>query len=147
LESFMKNTTLTDDILNEAAVAVQPNPGEAPLDGTSFDASPFDVSPDDSAAGVQRPRQEWRRSLISRMAMRLAPLYGSFYDWQMERGGGVRVVRHKMQLPLYPGSAPALRAVFLSDLHYGPTSGSVAARQAWQLAREARPDILLMGGD
>jgi hypothetical protein len=59
----------------------------------------------------------------------------------------VRLVRHRLQLPRFPAGVPSLRLVYLSDLHYGPTSGTVALRQAWDLAHEAHPDVLLLGGD
>jgi len=118
-----------DDILDNERAPVQPPPGSPAADP------------------LGEPKQEWRRSLISRTAIRLGPLYGAFYDWQMRHGNGVQVVRHRIQLPGYPSGAPGLRAVFLSDLHYGPTSGSVAAKQAWALAREAKPDVLFLGGD
>src|SRR5690606_13408344 len=35
----------------------------------------------------------------------------------------------------------------MSDLHYGPTVGRVALKQAWKIAREANPDVVLLGGD
>lgn len=86
-------------------------------------------------------------SLIGRVAMAMAPLYSAFYDLQMALGGGVRTVRRRVQLPSFPRGAQPLKVAFMSDLHYGPTSGRVAARQAWQIARDANPDVLLLGGD
>ena len=86
-------------------------------------------------------------SLISRLALHLEPLCSACYDLQMQLGGGVRVMRQRLQLPHWPANTPPLRAVFLSDFHYGPTTGRVAPRQAWRLAREAKPDLLLLGGD
>jgi len=83
----------------------------------------------------------------ARVAVRLAPLYGAFYDWQMSMGAGVREIRHKLALPQFPIEAAPLKIAFLSDLHLGPTSGRNAARQAWKIARESRPDVLLLGGD
>lgn len=85
--------------------------------------------------------------LGARVAVRLAPLYGTFYDWQMSIGAGVREVRHKLTLPQFPIEAAPLKIAFLSDLHLGPTSGRNAARQGWKIARESRPDVLLLGGD
>jgi predicted MPP superfamily phosphohydrolase len=85
--------------------------------------------------------------VASWLAVRLAPFYNALYDLQMQIGQGVRKVEHRVQLPHFPTGAPPLRAVFLSDLHYGPTSGRTALRQAWNIAREAKPDILLLGGD
>ena len=88
-----------------------------------------------------------RPSLLNRVVMALAPLSSALYDLQMQVGKGVRLVEQRLQLSQYPHGVPTLRAAFLSDLHYGPTSGRVAAHQAWKLARDARPDILLLGGD
>jgi predicted MPP superfamily phosphohydrolase len=84
---------------------------------------------------------------LSRLALQTAPLASWFYDCQMSMGQGVRVISHRLQLPRYPSGAPALKVAYLSDLHYGPTSGKVAARQAWKLVREASPDVVLLGGD
>ncbi len=93
------------------------------------------------------PAEKKPLGLVSHAAMAMAPLYGALYDLQMQLGGGVRVVRQRVQLPTFPRTASPLKIAFLSDLHYGPTSGRVAARQAWQIARDANPDVLLLGGD
>ena len=85
--------------------------------------------------------------VLSRLALQTAPVASWFYDCQMNIGKGVRAVSHRLQLPRYPTGAPPLKVAYLSDLHYGPTSGKVAARQAWKLIREARPDVILLGGD
>lgn len=81
------------------------------------------------------------------LALRSAPLCSAFYDLQMQIGKGVRQVEHRVQLADFPTNAPVLKIAFLSDLHYGPMSGRVAARQAWKLVRDAEPDVLLLGGD
>jgi predicted MPP superfamily phosphohydrolase len=65
----------------------------------------------------------------------------------MQLGGGVRTVRQRVATSSYPRNVPPLRIAFLSDLHYGPTTGRVALRQAWKIARDANPDVLLLGGD
>ena len=101
-----------------------------------------DAQRDDVWQGERTPPNFWQRA-----AMRLAPLYNTIYDWQMTLGGGVREVRHKLTLSRYPRAAAALKIAFLSDLHLGPTSGRVASRQAWKIARDSRPDVLLLGGD
>ncbi len=88
-----------------------------------------------------------KRTLAARLAVRLAPLYGAFYDWQMMRGQGVREVRQRLTLAHFPADAAPLKIAFVSDFHYGPTSGRTAARQAWKIARDARPDVLILGGD
>src|SRR5690606_1150389 len=81
---------------------------------------------------------------MQRLAIGAASLSSAFYDWQMRRGG-VRAERQRLQLAQYPTSAPPLKVAFLSDLHYGPLTGSVAPAQAWKIAREAQPDLLLLG--
>jgi predicted MPP superfamily phosphohydrolase len=85
--------------------------------------------------------------LVGRAALALAPLFTRFYDLQMQLGGGVRTVRQRVAMSSYPRNVPPLKIAFLSDLHYGPTTGRVALRQAWQIARDANPDVLLLGGD
>ncbi|HEX8550528.1 MAG TPA: metallophosphoesterase [Abditibacteriaceae bacterium] len=87
------------------------------------------------------------RSFTARMACTFAPVYGACYDWQMRLGKGVRASQHRLTLPNIPRSAPTLKTAFLSDLHLGPAAGRVAAKQAWTLAREFQPDLLLLGGD
>src|SRR5687768_16743051 len=116
----MKNSLSVEDIVDETPIAVQPHRS----------------TPMPEADAVSAPKRR-RRSVISRIALRLAPLYGSLYDWQMAHGGGVQVVRHRLQLPEFSSGAPSLRMVYLSDLHYGPTTGRTAPRQAWQQARDA----------
>jgi predicted MPP superfamily phosphohydrolase len=83
----------------------------------------------------------------TRSALTFAPLYSLCYDLQMRLGGGVREARHRLALPGIQRSTPTLRTAFLTDLHLGPASGRVAARQAWNLARDFAPDMLLLGGD
>ena len=92
------------------------------------------------------PQSQKRRGPVSRLASLLAPLNSALYDAQMLLKG-VRLIRHRVQLANYPHNAPPLKIGFISDLHYGPTSGRSAARQAWTLLRDAQPDLLLLGGD
>jgi predicted MPP superfamily phosphohydrolase len=84
---------------------------------------------------------------LSWLSVRTAPLSGACYDLQMQFGKGVRLVQHRLQLPNFPSAAPPLKVAFLSDLHYGPTSGRLALRQAWKLVRDAKPDAIFLGGD
>lgn len=104
--------------------------------------APISSSPDE-----HRARAGFAYRLLSRLALQTAPLASRLYDGQMSVGKGVRVVSHRLQLPHYPTGAPPLKVAYLSDLHYGPTSGKTAARQAWKLVREANPDVILLGGD
>lgn len=84
---------------------------------------------------------------FSRASMALGPACSAFYDLQMRCGQGVRFVERRLQLSAMPYGAPPLRVGFISDLHYGATSGRLAAQQAWRLLQRARPDLLLLGGD
>jgi predicted MPP superfamily phosphohydrolase len=98
-------------------------------------------------ADEHRARAGFLYRVLSRFALQTAPIASWFYDCQMSLGKGVRTVSHRLQLPRYPSGAPPLKVAYLSDLHYGPTSGKVAARQAWKLVRDANPDVILLGGD
>jgi len=102
--------------------------------------------PHELIAEIEKSTPENRRDFLARLSIALAPIYGAVYDWQMRRGG-VKLVRQRVQMSGIARTAPALRAAFISDLHYGPTSGHVAARQAWKILHEAQPDVLILGGD
>jgi predicted MPP superfamily phosphohydrolase len=107
-----------------------------------------DTLMDESATAEEAPPKSKRGpSLVGRVALALSPLYTRFYDLQMQLGGGVRMVRHRVAMASYPRGVPPLKIAYLSDLHYGPTTGRVALRQAWQIARDANPDVLVLGGD
>lgn len=97
---------------------------------------------------VETPHMEAAHvGLSARVAMALAPLYNFAYDVQMSLGKGVRRENHRLTLPNIPRNAPTLKVAFLSDLHFGPSSGRLASRQAWKLAHDFAPDLLLLGGD
>ncbi len=57
----------------------------------------------------------------------------------------VRVETHG--LPLLPPGCPRLRLAFVSDLHLGPTTSRPLVERAFARLAEARPDVLLLGGD
>jgi predicted MPP superfamily phosphohydrolase len=107
----------------------------------------------DNPNGSAPPPEALRRKVgliyraTSWLSIRTAVLCGAFYDLQMQIGKGVRLVEHRLQLPNFPTGAPPLKVAYLSDLHYGPTSGRLALRQAWKLVRDARPDAIFLGGD
>lgn len=46
-----------------------------------------------------------------------------------------------------PADVPALRVAFASDLHVGPTTPARTLDRAFERLREARPDVLALGGD
>jgi len=52
----------------------------------------------------------------------------------------VRIVRHRMR-------GARLRVAFASDLHLGPTTARATLDRAFALLSDARPDVLLLGGD
>lgn len=85
-------------------------------------------------------------SFSKRLTLLFSSISSAFYDAQMRRRG-VRLVRQRVQMAGGARHARPLRAAFISDLHYGPTSGRTAGRQAWRLLHEAKPDIVLLGGD
>jgi hypothetical protein len=58
-----------------------------------------------------------------------------------------RVAAAQHSLRILPAGAAALRLVFLSDLHIGPTTAHETLERAFELARQARPDVLILGGD
>jgi predicted MPP superfamily phosphohydrolase len=118
---------------------------ELATDDPSFDT--FDEAAVNDATTEDMQTQKRGPGFVGRAALALAPLFTRFYDLQMQLGGGVRTVRQRVAMSSYPRNVPPLKIAFLSDLHYGPTTGRVALRQAWQIARDANPDVLLLGGD
>lgn len=67
------------------------------------------------------------------------------YGWQEARD--VRLVRVVVPSAKLPASAPALRIVQLSDVHLGLMVGPARFGRILSLAREARPDLLVVTGD
>ncbi|HRI68763.1 MAG TPA: metallophosphoesterase [Polyangium sp.] len=59
------------------------------------------------------------------------------------RARDVRVVHAKVEAQ----GIPPLRIAFASDLHIGPTTSPHTLDRAFELLSEARPDVLLLGGD
>ena len=58
------------------------------------------------------------------------------------------VVRHEQfTLPKSLGSATTLRVGFASDFHAGPTTPTRIIERACEALAEARPDLVLLGGD
>jgi predicted MPP superfamily phosphohydrolase len=46
-----------------------------------------------------------------------------------------------------PAGARAMRIVFASDLHIGPTTSAALLDRTFDLIRQQRPDVVLLGGD
>jgi uncharacterized protein len=61
------------------------------------------------------------------------------------QGGEVRLSSHL--IPAVRDGRPPLRIGFASDFHAGTTTSPVLLAQAFQQLADARPDVLLLGGD
>ena len=59
----------------------------------------------------------------------------------------IGVEHHDVQVASSLGSAPMLRIAFASDFHAGPFTSERDIDDAIKLLVEARPDVLLLGGD
>lgn len=66
--------------------------------------------------------------------------------WAMTPHAG-RVARVEHTYAVGRGGRPPLRVAFASDLHLGPTTSPRTLDRAFELLREARPDVLVLGGD
>lgn len=70
--------------------------------------------------------------------------------WRLVPGAArPRLVQHSLPLlpPTPTGERRELRIGFASDLHIGPTTPDQLLERAFSLLAEARPDVLLLGGD
>lgn len=66
---------------------------------------------------------------------------------QVPAASRVRVLEHRFALlPPVAGRRP-LRLAFISDLHLGPLTPMKLVEQAFARLQEAKPDVLVMGGD
>ena len=62
--------------------------------------------------------------------------------------GTLRVTTHALALPARTdAAAPVLRVAFAADLHAGPATHPELVAQACRALADARPDLLLLGGD
>ncbi len=59
----------------------------------------------------------------------------------------VRTERHRVACAAWPAGAPPLRIAFGSDFHAGPTTHVSLLEDAARALEDARPDVLLLGGD
>jgi predicted MPP superfamily phosphohydrolase len=95
-----------------------------------------------------------RRRPYSRRHLHLEKALGTLYagSWPARawglfpRGRRVQALLHQVSAGREPGR-PRLRVVFASDLHLGPTTPPALLERAAALAAQARPDLLLLGGD
>ena len=61
--------------------------------------------------------------------------------------GRLRLEHRSLTITAGPPSIPPLRIAFVSDLHGGPGTHPRTIRRACRLIAEAKPDVLLLGGD
>jgi predicted MPP superfamily phosphohydrolase len=80
----------------------------------------------------------------------LAALYAGGWPaqlWGLFPGStSVRLEQHELTVGREDGRPP-LKLAFGSDFHLGPTTHRATLDNAFRLLREARPDVLLAGGD
>jgi predicted MPP superfamily phosphohydrolase len=83
------------------------------------------------------------------MESTLAVLYAG--DWpahlwsRIPGSSSVREIRRTVTIPA--GKGGRCRVAFVSDLHVGPTTPASLHDRLIEILREARPDVLLLGGD
>jgi len=68
-------------------------------------------------------------------------------DWPARVWGRITTEVRRVDVALDLGTKHPLRIAFASDLHLGPTTPSRTLDRAFALLAEARPDVLLLGGD
>jgi predicted MPP superfamily phosphohydrolase len=102
----------------------------------------------------ERPKRFGRALRLSAKKRRLERLYdlaytGGWPSWiarPIGLQGRLRLSTHQFEVtsavPL-----PPLRVAFISDLHGGPGTHPATIRKACRVVAEARPDLLLLGGD
>ncbi|MEP7125896.1 MAG: metallophosphoesterase [Byssovorax sp.] len=99
------------------------------------------------AAG--RGRNYTRLRALSELLMR-AVYRGNWpaRAWSLTPGRAmVQRLDHALCLDPARARAAPLRIAFASDLHLGPTTPSTVLDRAFDLLREAAPDVLILGGD
>jgi len=61
--------------------------------------------------------------------------------------GRLHLARHEVAVAAPGAAVPPLRVAFASDFHGGPGTHPATIREACRLLADARPDLLLLGGD
>lgn len=61
--------------------------------------------------------------------------------------GRLHLARHELAIPCDGAAIPPLRVAFASDLHGGPGTHPATIGRACRLLADAKPDLLLLGGD
>lgn len=111
-------------------------------------------SPTDADRGPP-PRRFGRALRLSARKRRLERLYdlvyvGGWPSWlarPLGLQGRLRVSRHVFSLRATGATPPPLRVAFASDLHGGPGTHRATIHQACRILADARPHLLLLGGD
>ena len=101
------------------------------------------------------PRRFGRALRLSARKRRLERLYdfayvGGWPSWlarPLGLQGRLRLARHEITVSSGAATIPPLRIAFASDLHGGPGTHSATIRRACRLLADAKPDLLLLGGD
>jgi uncharacterized protein len=101
------------------------------------------------------PRRFGRALRLSARKRRLERIYdfayvGGWPSWlarPLGLQGRLRLARHEITVSSGAATIPPLRIAFASDLHGGPGTHSATIRRACRLLAEAKPDLLLLGGD
>ena len=101
------------------------------------------------------PRRFGRALRLSARKRRLERLYdfayvGGWPSWlarPLGLQGRLRLARHEITVSSGAATIPPLRIAFASDLHGGPGTHSDTIRRACRLLADAKPDLLLLGGD
>jgi uncharacterized protein len=101
------------------------------------------------------PRRFGRARRLSARKRRLERLYdlayvGGWPSWlarPLGLQGRLRISRHEFALRTSGSVPPPLRVAFASDLHGGPGTHPATIRNACRVLADARPDLLLLGGD
>jgi predicted MPP superfamily phosphohydrolase len=101
------------------------------------------------------PRRFGRALRLSTKKRRLERLYdyaytGGWPSWlarPLGLQGRLRLARHDITLASHGAAIPPLRIAFASDLHGGPGTHPATIRRACRWLADAKPDLLLLGGD
>ena len=102
-----------------------------------------------------RPRRFGRALRLSAKKRRLERLYDFMYaggwpSWlarPLGLQGRLHLTTHRLAIANDGAPTPPLRIAFASDLHGGPGTHPSTIRRACRLLAEAKPQLLLLGGD
>ena len=101
------------------------------------------------------PRRFGRALRLSARKRRLERIYdfayvGGWPSWlarPLGLQGRLRPAHHEIALASCGTTIPPLRIAFVSDLHGGPGTHPATIRRACRVLADAKPDLLLLGGD